>query len=149
MLTHSRDTMHQHLMIMIANGTPPLWSSVQNFWLQIQRSGSDSRYQMFWEVMGLQPSPLSLVSTIEGLFVSLLLAFPLNHNTLRFFTICATCPFYLIIRDVIIQNLLKGAIYETSSLIRSNILLRTLFSNASRLSSSHKNSQETLQFCKF
>jgi hypothetical protein len=30
---------------------PPLWSSGQSFWLQIQRSGFDSqRYQTFWEV---------------------------------------------------------------------------------------------------
>jgi hypothetical protein len=33
---------------------PPLWSSGQSSWLQIQRSGWDSRrYQIFWEVVGL------------------------------------------------------------------------------------------------
>jgi hypothetical protein len=46
-----------------------LWSSGQSSWLQIQRSGFDSqRYQIFWEVVGLERGPLSLVSTIEELF---------------------------------------------------------------------------------
>jgi hypothetical protein len=37
-------------------------------WLQIQRSGFDSwRYQIFWEVVGLEWGPPSLVSTIEEL----------------------------------------------------------------------------------
>jgi hypothetical protein len=43
----------------------PLWSSGQSSWLHIQRPGFDSRrYQIFWEVVGLE---LSLVSTIEEL----------------------------------------------------------------------------------
>jgi hypothetical protein len=47
---------------------PPLWSSVQSFWLQIQRSGFDSgRYQIFWEEAGLERGPLSLVNTTEEL----------------------------------------------------------------------------------
>jgi hypothetical protein len=47
---------------------PPLWSSGQSSWLQIQRSGFDSRrYNIFWEVVGLERGPLSLVSTIEEL----------------------------------------------------------------------------------
>jgi hypothetical protein len=47
---------------------PPVWSSGQRSWLQIQRSEFDSqRYQIFWEVMGLEWSPLSLVNTIEEL----------------------------------------------------------------------------------
>jgi hypothetical protein len=47
---------------------PPLCSSGQSFWLQIQRSGFDSwRYQMFWEVVGLERGPLSLVNTTEEL----------------------------------------------------------------------------------
>jgi hypothetical protein len=47
---------------------PPLWSSGQSSWLQNQRSGLDSRrYQIFWEVVGLERGPLSLVSTIEEL----------------------------------------------------------------------------------
>jgi hypothetical protein len=38
----------------------------QSFWLQIQRSGFDSRfYHIFWEVVDLERGPLSLVSTIE------------------------------------------------------------------------------------
>jgi hypothetical protein len=44
----------------------PLWSSGQSSWLQIQRSGFDSRrYQIFWEVVSLERGPLSLVSTTE------------------------------------------------------------------------------------
>jgi hypothetical protein len=47
---------------------PSLWSSGQSSWLQIQRSGFDSRhYQIFWEVVGLERDPLSLVSTTEEL----------------------------------------------------------------------------------
>jgi hypothetical protein len=38
---------------------PPLWSSGQTSW----------RYQIFWEVVGLERGPLSLVSTIEELLV--------------------------------------------------------------------------------
>jgi hypothetical protein len=46
---------------------PPLWSSGQSFWLQIQRSGFDFyRDQIFW-VVGLERGPLSLVSTTEEL----------------------------------------------------------------------------------
>jgi hypothetical protein len=46
-----------------------LWSSGQSSYLQIQSSGFDSqRYQIFWEVVGLERGPLSLVSTIEELF---------------------------------------------------------------------------------
>jgi hypothetical protein len=41
----------------------PMWSSGQNSWLQIQRSGFDFRYyQIFWEVVDLERGPLSLVS---------------------------------------------------------------------------------------
>jgi hypothetical protein len=44
------------------------WSSGQSSWLQIQRTGFDSqRYQIFWEVLGLERGPLSLMSTIEEL----------------------------------------------------------------------------------
>jgi hypothetical protein len=47
---------------------PLLWSSGHCSWLQIQRSGVDSRrYQIFWEVVALERGPLSLVSTIEEL----------------------------------------------------------------------------------
>jgi hypothetical protein len=46
----------------------PLWSIGQSSWLQIQRSGFDSRhYQIFWEVVGLERGTLSLLSTIEEL----------------------------------------------------------------------------------
>jgi hypothetical protein len=48
---------------------PPLWSSGQSSWLQIQRSGYDSRrYQIFWEAVGLEWGPLGPVSTTEELF---------------------------------------------------------------------------------
>jgi hypothetical protein len=43
-------------------------STSTSSWLQIQRSGFDSRgYQIFWEVVGLERGPLNLVSTIEEL----------------------------------------------------------------------------------
>jgi hypothetical protein len=45
-----------------------LWSSGLSFWLQILRSGFVSwRYHIFWEVVGLERGPLSLVNTIEEL----------------------------------------------------------------------------------
>jgi hypothetical protein len=48
-----------------------MWSSGQNSWQQIQRSGLDSwHYQIFWEVVGLKQGPLSLVSIIEELLGS-------------------------------------------------------------------------------
>jgi hypothetical protein len=48
---------------------PPLWSSGQGSWLQIQRfPGSiQGRYQIFWIVVGLERGPLSLVRSIEEL----------------------------------------------------------------------------------
>jgi hypothetical protein len=47
---------------------PPLWSSGQSSWLQIHRPGFNSRrYQIFWEVVGLERGLLSLVSIIEEL----------------------------------------------------------------------------------
>jgi hypothetical protein len=45
------------------------WSG-ESSWLQVQRSGFDSRlYQIFWQVVGLERGPLSLVSTTEELLV--------------------------------------------------------------------------------
>jgi hypothetical protein len=47
---------------------PHLWSSGLSFWLHIQRSGFDScRYRIFWEVVGLERCPLSLMSTTDEL----------------------------------------------------------------------------------
>jgi hypothetical protein len=44
----------------------PVWSSGQSSWLQIQRSGFDSRrYQIFWEVVGMERG--TPVSTTEEL----------------------------------------------------------------------------------
>jgi hypothetical protein len=52
----------------VEESRPPLWSSGQSSWLLIQRSGFDSiRYRIFWEVVGLERGPLSLVSTSEEL----------------------------------------------------------------------------------
>jgi hypothetical protein len=53
--------------IIILQG-PPLWSSGHSSWLQIQRSGYDSRrYHIFWQIIGLERGPLRHVSTIEDL----------------------------------------------------------------------------------
>jgi hypothetical protein len=47
---------------------PPLCSSGQSSWLQIQMSGFEYRCnQIFWEVVGLERGPPSLVCTIEEL----------------------------------------------------------------------------------
>jgi hypothetical protein len=44
------------------------WSSDQSSCLQIQKAGFDfRRFQIFWEVLGLERGPLSLVSTTEEL----------------------------------------------------------------------------------
>jgi hypothetical protein len=52
----------------VEESRPPLWSSGQSSWLQIQRSGCDSRcYQIFSEVVSLDRGPLSLASTTEEL----------------------------------------------------------------------------------
>jgi hypothetical protein len=52
----------------VEKSRPPLCSSGQSSWLQMQKSGFDSRrYQIFWEVVSLQRGPLSLVSTTEEL----------------------------------------------------------------------------------
>jgi hypothetical protein len=57
-----------YIYICYVEERPPLWSSGQSFWLQMQRSGFDSRrYQIFWEIEGLVRCPLSLVSTTEKL----------------------------------------------------------------------------------
>jgi hypothetical protein len=53
----------------VEESRPPLWSSGQSYWPQIQRSGFDfRRYQILWEVVGLEQGPLTLMSTIEELF---------------------------------------------------------------------------------
>jgi hypothetical protein len=52
----------------VEESRPPLWSGGESSWLQIQRSGFDSRrYQIFWEVVGPERGPLSLLSTIGEL----------------------------------------------------------------------------------
>jgi hypothetical protein len=46
----------------------PIWSIGQSSRLQIQKSAFDSRrYQIFWEVVGLERGPRSLASRIEEL----------------------------------------------------------------------------------
>jgi hypothetical protein len=58
----------EFIYVIVEESRPPLWSSGQSPWLRIQRSRFNSRcYQIFWEVVGLERSPLSLVSTIEKL----------------------------------------------------------------------------------
>jgi hypothetical protein len=53
---------------LILSQRPPLYSSGQSSWLQIQKSAFDSRRnQIFWEVVGLERGPPSLLSTIEEL----------------------------------------------------------------------------------
>jgi hypothetical protein len=48
--------------------TTGMSSNGQSSWLQIQRSSFNSqRCHIFWEVMGLEWDPLSLVITTEGL----------------------------------------------------------------------------------
>jgi hypothetical protein len=52
----------------VEESRPPLWSSFQGFWLQIQRPGLNSLpYQIFWEEVGLEWSPLSLLSLTDEL----------------------------------------------------------------------------------
>jgi hypothetical protein len=54
-------------MYYVEESRPHLCSVGQSSWLQIQRSGFDSRrYQIFWETVGLEWGPLSLISTIDG-----------------------------------------------------------------------------------
>jgi hypothetical protein len=52
----------------VEESRPPLWSSGQSSWLQIQMFGFDSRrFNIFWEVAGLERGPLGLMSTTEEL----------------------------------------------------------------------------------
>jgi hypothetical protein len=53
--------------ISIRIGGPPLWSSGQSSWLQIQRPGFDSRHYQKKQVVGLERGQLSLLSTTEEL----------------------------------------------------------------------------------
>jgi hypothetical protein len=56
------------LSVTIQSWLPSLWCSGQSYWLQIHRSGLDSRrYQIFWDVASLERGPLSHVSTNEEL----------------------------------------------------------------------------------
>jgi hypothetical protein len=62
------DDLTHTCLISTTNKRNNKWSSGQSSWLQIQRSGFDSRrYMISSEVLGLERGPLSLVSTIEGL----------------------------------------------------------------------------------
>jgi hypothetical protein len=52
----------------VEENRPPLWSSGQSYWLQIQKSCFIfRRYQIFLEIASLKRGPLSLVNTIEEL----------------------------------------------------------------------------------
>jgi hypothetical protein len=48
-------------------GGPPLWSSGQSSWLQMRRSGFNSRHYKEKKVVGVEWGPLSLVSATEEL----------------------------------------------------------------------------------
>jgi hypothetical protein len=55
-------------MELLQNVRSLLWSNGQSSWLQMQRSGLDSRrYQIFWEAGGLELDSLSVVSAAEKL----------------------------------------------------------------------------------
>jgi hypothetical protein len=57
---------HQEYSIVRLSPRLPLWYSGQRSWLQIRRSGFDSRrYQIFLEAVRLERGLLSLVSTTE------------------------------------------------------------------------------------
>jgi hypothetical protein len=57
---------------------PPLWSSGQSSLLQAQRSVFEYRcYQIFWEVVGPERGPLSLVSTTEESYLKEKVAAPI------------------------------------------------------------------------
>jgi hypothetical protein len=56
------------IIIIIASSSSSSSSSLSSDRLEIQRSGFDSRrYQIFWEVVGLERGPLRLVGTTEEL----------------------------------------------------------------------------------
>jgi hypothetical protein len=56
------------LLFLFGLNRPPLWSSGESSWLQIQRSGFNFRsYKIFIEVVGLERGQLSLVRIIEEL----------------------------------------------------------------------------------
>jgi hypothetical protein len=67
-ITNFQDSDDDKFVISCSSGRPPLWSSGQSSWLQIQRSGFDSRsYQIFWKIVGLERGPLNLVRITEEL----------------------------------------------------------------------------------
>jgi hypothetical protein len=52
----------------VEESRPSLWSSGQSFWLQFQRSGFDTRrYQIFWDVMGMERGATQPRESIEEL----------------------------------------------------------------------------------
>ena len=55
------------ILVMITNVWPPLWSSGQSLWLQIQRSRVRFPALPDLVVVGLERGPLSLVRSIEEL----------------------------------------------------------------------------------
>jgi hypothetical protein len=65
---YSTHTFQDEYMCICKIMRPPLWSSSQCSWLQIQRSRFDSRRnQIFWEIVVLERGPLSLVRITEEL----------------------------------------------------------------------------------
>jgi hypothetical protein len=57
---------YEYINIPITILGPPLWSSDYSSWLQIQRSGFNSRrYHIFWEAVSLERCPFNFLSTDE------------------------------------------------------------------------------------
>jgi hypothetical protein len=54
-------------MALVIFGGPPLWSSGQSSWLQIQRSGFDSQHYKIFSVVSLERDPLRLLNITEEL----------------------------------------------------------------------------------
>jgi hypothetical protein len=65
--THAVFQLGQLIKSRVEEERPPLWSSGQSSWLQIRRSGFESRHYQKKKVVGLGRGPLSLVSTTEEL----------------------------------------------------------------------------------
>jgi hypothetical protein len=89
---------------------PPLWSSDQSSWLQIQMSEFNSRcYHIFWEVVGLEWGPLSLVSTTEKLLERKSSGSGLENPKLQLYGIrCADYVTPLYLQKLLLTSLTSG-----------------------------------------
>jgi hypothetical protein len=65
-IAYSRESIARRYQFFGSPRNNILWALIYISYMQIQRSGFDTqRYQIFWEVVGLERGPLSLVNTIE------------------------------------------------------------------------------------